>query len=62
MISKTVESDLNKQINRKLFSEYLYLPISSYFETVSLKGFAKWMRVQDFALLLSRIYGYCHNP
>jgi ferritin len=46
MISKTMETALNKQINRELFSEYLYLSMSSYFETVSLKGFAKWMRVQ----------------
>ena len=46
MISKTIETALNKQINREFYSEFLYLAMSSYFETVSLKGFAKWMRVQ----------------
>ena len=46
MISKTMEQALNKQVNRELFSEYLYLSMSAYFETISLKGFAKWMRVQ----------------
>jgi ferritin len=46
MISKTIETALNKQINREFYSEFLYLSMSSYFETVSLKGFAKWMRVQ----------------
>lgn len=46
MISKTVEQALNKQVNRELFSEYLYLSMSAYFETIFLKGFAKWMRVQ----------------
>ena len=46
MISKTMEQALNKQVNRELFSEYLYLSMSAYFETIFLKGFAKWMRVQ----------------
>jgi ferritin len=46
MISKTMEQTLNKQVNRELFSEYLYLSMSAYFETIFLKGFAKWMRVQ----------------
>jgi ferritin len=46
MISKTLETAISKQVNRELFSAYLYLAMSSYFETVSLKGFAKWMRMQ----------------
>jgi ferritin len=46
MISKTIEQALNKQVNRELFSEYLYLSMSAYFETIFMKGFAKWMRVQ----------------
>ena len=46
MISKTMEAALDKQINREFYSEYLYLSMSAYFETVFLKGFAKWMRVQ----------------
>jgi ferritin len=46
MISKTMETALNKQINREFYSEFLYLSMAAYFETVFLKGFAKWMRVQ----------------
>jgi ferritin len=46
MLSKTMEDGLNKQVNREFYSSYLYLAMSAYFETVSLKGFAKWMRVQ----------------
>jgi len=46
MISKTMETALNRQINRELYSAYLYLSMSAYFETANLKGFAKWMRVQ----------------
>jgi len=36
----------NEQVNRELYSAYLYLAMSSYFETVNMKGFAKWMRIQ----------------
>ena len=46
MISKTVEQALNKQVNRELYSAYLYLAMSSHFESMNMKGFAKWMRVQ----------------
>jgi ferritin len=46
MLSKTVEEALNKQVNRELYSAYLYLAMSAYFETANLKGFAKWMRIQ----------------
>jgi ferritin len=46
MISKTIEAALNRQINREFYSAYLYLAMSAYFENTSLKGFAKWMRVQ----------------
>ena len=46
MISKTMEKALNTQVNRELYSAYLYLAMSSYFETVNMKGFARWMRVQ----------------
>ena len=46
MLSKTMEEALNKQINRELYSAYLYLGMSAFFETGTLKGFAKWMRIQ----------------
>lgn len=46
MISKTMEQALGKQVNRELYSAYLYLAMSSYFESENMKGFAKWMRVQ----------------
>ncbi|MDD1687088.1 ferritin [Methanoregula sp.] len=46
MISKTVESALNRQVNRELYSAYLYLAMSACFESANLKGFAKWMRIQ----------------
>ncbi|HSA37662.1 MAG TPA: ferritin [Methanoregula sp.] len=60
MISKTLETALGRQVNRELYSAYLYLSMSSYFETVSLKGFAKWMRVQakEERMHAMKIYDY----
>jgi len=37
---------LNKQANAEVYSAYLYLAMSDYFESVNLKGFAKWMKAQ----------------
>jgi ferritin len=47
MLSKTMEEALNKQVNRELYSSYLYLGMSAWFETQNLKGFAGWMKVQS---------------
>jgi len=46
MISKKIEDTINAQINEELFSAYLYLSMSAYFERMSLSGFANWMRIQ----------------
>ena len=46
MIKKSVEDALNHQINRELYSAYLYASMSAYFETQNLKGFALWMQFQ----------------
>lgn len=60
MISKTIETALSRQVNRELYSAYLYLAMSSYFETVSQKGFAKWMRLQakEEQMHAMKIYDY----
>lgn len=60
MISKTMELALNKQVNRELYSAYLYLAMSSHFETVNMKGFARWMRVQakEEQMHAMKIYDY----
>ncbi len=46
MIGKKIEKALNDQINAELYSAYLYLSMSAYFEAENLPGFANWMRVQ----------------
>ena len=47
MISQSVQNAINDQIKHEFFSSYLYLSMSAYFETLSLPGFASWMRVQS---------------
>jgi len=46
MIKKNIQKALNKQINAELYSAYLYLSMSAYFQSINLAGFANWMRVQ----------------
>ena len=46
MISRQMVDSLNKQANAEVYSSHLYLAMSAYFESVNLKGFANWMKVQ----------------
>jgi ferritin len=46
MLNAKIEQALNEQINAELFSSYLYLSMAAYFESLSLKGMAHWMRIQ----------------
>jgi len=46
MIDEKMQEAINKQLNAELYSSYLYLSMSAYFQAVNLGGFANWMRVQ----------------
>jgi ferritin len=46
MISKKVQNAINEQIKNELYSAYLYLAMSAYFESQTLPGLAHWMRKQ----------------
>jgi ferritin len=46
MISEKVEAALNKQIGAELFSAHLYMSMATYFDSIHLRGCAKWMRLQ----------------
>lgn len=47
MINSKVQDGLNYQLNREMYSAYLYLSMSAYFQSINLKGFANWMYVQS---------------
>jgi ferritin len=46
MISKKMEKAINEQINWELYSSYLYFSMAAYFDSINLKGFSGWMRIQ----------------
>ncbi len=46
MLSEKMNDALNVQANRELYSSYLYLSMSYYFESIEMRGFAHWMRLQ----------------
>lgn len=46
MLSEKMGKALNGQLNAELYSSYLYLSMSAYFQSINLAGFANWMRVQ----------------
>ena len=46
MISEKMQNAFCDQINKELFSEYLYLSMKAYFLNLNLNGFATWMDVQ----------------
>jgi ferritin len=41
-----MQNAINEQIKAEFYSAYMYLSMSSYFESRNLHGFAKWLRVQ----------------
>jgi ferritin len=46
VLSKKVEEAMNQQLAVELHSAYEYLSMSAYCESVSLGGFASWLRAQ----------------
>ena len=62
-MKKEMAEALNKQVNAELYSSYLYLAMESYFQSISLSGFAAWMRaqVQEELFHGMKIYDYIHE-
>ena len=46
MLSKKMVDSLNEQINKELYSSYLYLSMAAYAANKGLLGFANWFYVQ----------------
>ena len=47
MISKTIQDALNAHIEEEMYSSNLYLAMAAYCESLNLKGFSNWMRIQS---------------
>ena len=59
-LSSKMQDALNKQINEELASAYIYLSMAAYFESVSLPGFAAWMRHQSGEEMEHAMKFYCY--
>jgi len=46
MISKKLEKAINEQINKELYSEYLYMAMAAYLDANDLEGFAHFFKIQ----------------
>lgn len=63
MLSETMLSQLNDQINAELYSAYLYLSMAACLEDRNLPGFATWMQVQarEETEHAMRLFGYVNQ-
>lgn len=62
-MDQKVSALLNDQINKELYSAYLYLDMANFYSAKGLDGFANWYEIQakeeqDHGML---IYQYLHN-
>lgn len=46
MLKQKMQDAYNEQINRELYSSYLYLSMCAYAQSIGLPGVANWMKVQ----------------
>ncbi len=59
MLNKKIAELLNQQVNKELYSAYLYLDFANYYADEGLDGFAHWYEVQaqeerDHAFMIRR--------
>jgi ferritin len=60
MISKRMSDRLNEQINKEMFSAYLYMAMSARMGEAGYKGIASWLMVQYHEEMFHamKLYGY----
>ena len=63
MLSKKMEKTLNEQINKEIYSAYLYMSMSAHSTTSGLTGFANWFMVQYHEEMehAMKIYDYVND-
>lgn len=59
MIDKEIAKLINEQVNKELYSAYLYLDFANYYDNEGLGGFAHWYEIQaqeerDHAMMMRR--------
>lgn len=63
MLSQKLQDAINDQINYEFVSAYVYLAMSTHFETTNLPGCASWMRqqAQEEIAHAMKLYEYVHD-
>ncbi|MGD8241304.1 MAG: ferritin [Desulfobacterales bacterium] len=63
MISDKMNTALNEQINKEIYSAFLYMAMSSQCSGMGLKGFAKWFMAQYHEEMFHamKFYEYIHS-
>jgi len=63
MISDKIQQAFNEQINRELYSAYLYLSMAAYFQSINLQGCANWMncQVQEELVHAMKFYNFINE-
>jgi Ferritin-like protein len=63
MISEKMVNALNEQINKEIYSAYLYMSMSAYSTFIGLRGFANWFMVQyqEEMTHAMKIYDYVND-
>jgi ferritin len=63
MLSEKMSEALNGQLNKEIYSAYLYLSMSAYSTYIGLKGFANWFMVQyqEETVHAMKIYDYINS-
>lgn len=63
MLSEKIINALNGQLNKELYSAYLYLSMSAHSTFIGLKGFANWFMVQyqEEMVHAMKIYTYIND-
>ena len=63
MLGTEMQKALNQQVNAEMYSSYMYLSMSGWFEDKNLAGCARWMRMQAQEELVHamKIYDFIHE-
>ena len=63
MLSKKIEQALNDQLNFEMFSANIYMSMAAYFDSLNLKGFANWMKIQyqEETLHMTKFYDFINE-
>jgi len=63
MINKKIVVALNEQLNKEIYSAYLYMSMSAYSTYIGLKGFANWFMVQyqEEMMHAMKFYNYIND-